>query len=90
MNDFLIIFGNDGNKSLSISNKWKVERPSIKIGDVVFISDGNVQRGNWPMGRITQVHPGRDGLIRTVTLKTHKGELKLPIQRLHQLEVQHK
>ena len=29
------------------------------------------------------------GLIRTATLKTCKGELKPPIQRLHQLEVHH-
>ena len=41
------------------------------------------------MGHVIQVHPRRDGLIRTVTLKTQKGELKRPIQRLHQLEVQH-
>ena len=40
------------------------------------------------MGRITQVHPGKDGLVRTVTLKTQKGELTRPVQRLHCLEME--
>ena len=73
---------------LSVRNKWQVEHPPVKIGDVVLISDDKVQRGKWPMGRITQVHPGKDGFVRTVTLKTQKGELKRPVQRLHRLEME--
>ena len=77
-------------QKLSIRNKWKVEQPSsIEIGDVVLISDDNVQRGKWPMGRIIKVHPGKDGLIRTATLQTQGGELRRPVQRLHRLEIQH-
>ena len=40
------------------------------------------------MGRIIQVHQGNDGLIRTATLQTQKGQLKRPVQRLHNLEVE--
>ena len=76
-------------QKLSIRNKWKVEQPSIEIGDVVLISDDNVQRGKWPMGRIIKVHPGSDGLIRTATLQTQRGELRHPVQRLRRLEIEH-
>ena len=40
------------------------------------------------MGRIIQVHQGNDGLIRTATLQMQKGQLKRPVQRLHNLEVE--
>ena len=76
-------------QKLSIRNKWKVEQPSLEIGDVVLISDDNVQRGKWPMGRIIKVHRGKDGLICTATLQIQKGELRNPVQRLHRLEIQH-
>ena len=38
------------------------------------------------MGRVDRLFPGRDGLIRTVTLKTQRGLLRRPVQRLHRLE----
>ena len=62
------------------------EQPALKIGDVVLISEDKVSRGKWPMGRVDRLLPGKDGLIRTVTLKTKKGLLRRPVQRLHRLE----
>ena len=38
------------------------------------------------MRRVDRLLPGKDGLIRTVTLKTKKGLLRRPVQRLHRLE----
>ena len=38
------------------------------------------------MGRVERLVPGKDGLVRTVTLKTQKGRLRRPVQRLHRLE----
>ena len=38
------------------------------------------------MGRVEKLFPGKDGLVRTVTLKTQKGALCRPVQRLHRLE----
>ena len=39
------------------------------------------------MGPVKRLVPGKDGLVRTVTLKTQKGRLRRPVQRLHRLEV---
>ena len=38
------------------------------------------------MGRVEKLFPGKDGLVRTVTLKTQKGALCRPVQKLHRLE----
>ena len=71
---------------LSVRYKWVCEQLAIKIGDVLLISEDNVSRGKWPMGRVERLVPGRDGPVRTVALKTQKGRLRRPVQRLHRLE----
>ena len=48
--------------------------------------DGETARGKWPMGRVDRLLPGKDGLIRTVTLKTPRRLLRKPVQRLYRLE----
>ncbi|CAB4006026.1 Tyrosine- phosphatase Lar [Paramuricea clavata] len=87
VNHFWKRWRNEYLHKLSVRHKWTNEEASIKIGDVVLISDDNVSRGRWPMGRVEQIHPGNDGLIRAVTLRTRKGTLRRPVQRLHRLEV---
>ena len=53
----------------------------------------NLDRGEgsnrlqWPMGIVHRVYPGRDGLVRTVEVKTANGLLTRPIQRIHDLEM---
>ena len=71
---------------LTVRQKRTNEAPPLQKGDVVLISEDNVKRNNWPMGMVTEVHEGADGLIRTVTLKTEKGKLNRSIQKLHLLE----
>ena len=71
---------------LSIRPKWNEEQPALSVGDVVLISEDNVSRGKWPMGGVEKLFPGKDGLVRTVELKTQKGNLCRLIQRLHRLE----
>jgi len=86
----LITSGNDGEEclhQLSIQPKWNEEQPALSVGDVVLISEDNVSRGKWQMGRVETLFPGKDGLVCTVELKTQKGNLCRAIQRLHQLKV---
>ena len=60
---------------------------NVKKGSVVLLREDNVPRMNWPLGIITDVFPGRDGIIRCVNVKTAKGVLCRPIQKLHDLEI---
>ena len=34
------------------------------------------------MGRVLEVHPGQDGLVRSITVKTDKTMLKRPINKV--------
>ena len=59
----------------------------IKSGDLVLYDDGASKRSNWPLGRVVETFPGRDGLIRSATIKTAKGETRRPVQKLVRLEI---
>ncbi|KAJ8914063.1 hypothetical protein NQ315_017584 [Exocentrus adspersus] len=60
---------------------WKVSP-----GDVVVVGSDNAKRINWPLGRITEVLPGKDDQTRLVRVQTTGGQLLRPIQRLYPLE----
>ena len=42
----------------------------MEIGDAVLVEDSKTTRNNWPLGSVTAVFPGEDGLVRTVQVKT--------------------
>ena len=70
------------------ANKFQ-KRGDLQIGSVVLIKEDNIPRLKWPVGIINELFHGKDGLIRSVNLKTSKGMLVRPIQRLYDLEVNH-
>lgn len=63
----------------------KVTRP-VDIGELVLIGSDNTKRLEWPIGRVVDVLPGKDGQIRLVKVETIKGCLLRPLQRLFPLE----
>jgi hypothetical protein len=71
---------------LNVMKKWVDIQKNVQVGDVVLIAEDNQPRREWLLGRVMDVHPGRDGLVRSVTLKTPKGMRRRPIQRLRMLE----
>ncbi|XP_046556878.1 uncharacterized protein LOC124266109 [Haliotis rubra] len=56
--------------TLQLRQKWFQSTVNLKVGDIVLIMNENVPRYVWPLARVTQVYPGRDGLVRTVEVKT--------------------
>ncbi|GFX49368.1 integrase catalytic domain-containing protein [Trichonephila clavipes] len=59
-----------------------------QIGEIVLIGNDNKKRLSWPIAKIIELIPGRDGEIRTVRLKTQHGTEIRPVQRIFPLEVQ--
>ncbi|XP_058827589.1 uncharacterized protein LOC131687515 [Topomyia yanbarensis] len=47
---------------------------SIEPGKIVVIKEDNLPPTQWPLGKIVAVHPGADGIVRVVTLKTASAE----------------
>lgn len=54
----------------------------MNIGDIVVIADENLPRRVWPKGRVTRLHPGRDGIVRVVDISTRGGTLRRPVRKV--------
>lgn len=53
--------------------KWFKETLNIKEGSLVIIRDKNTSPLRWPMARVVKIHPGKDGKVRALDIKTSKG-----------------
>ncbi|KFD45476.1 hypothetical protein M513_13649 [Trichuris suis] len=71
---------------LSARNAWTRESQSPSVGDIVLVAESGVPRIRWRLGRVIEIFPSRDGLIRTVRVRTANGDFNRPVQRLHLLE----
>lgn len=71
---------------LQVRTKWQSHNVNFKAGDLVLVETENSPRGVWPLALITEVKRGRDGLVRSVTLKTKDNHLVRPITKLVLLE----
>ncbi|XP_044184810.1 uncharacterized protein LOC122964955 [Acropora millepora] len=67
--------------------------PSIQTGDIVTVMDeGKSNRGMLRLGKVLDVHPGNDGLVRGATIEVasdngKRRRLRRPLQKLFPLEV---
>ena len=55
--------------TLQQRSKWLTPKENLKENDLVLVSDDNVPRGQWPLGIVTEVMPGADGLVRAAKVK---------------------
>lgn len=62
--------------------KWNTDRRNVRVDDVVLIADPNLVRGQWKLGRITEVYPGKDNRVRNVQVKTANGLLSRPVTKI--------
>ncbi|UYV76905.1 hypothetical protein LAZ67_14002349 [Cordylochernes scorpioides] len=70
-----------------IQKSENIDRRQLKVGDVVLIGQENLKRMLWPKGRIVNLIPGKDGIVRVAHVKTSTGTLIRALQRLHPLEI---
>ncbi|XP_044585962.1 uncharacterized protein LOC123266000 [Cotesia glomerata] len=70
-------------------SKWHHRRNQIKVGSVVLITTEDLPPTKWPLAKVIAVHPGEDGQIRVVTVKTVNTELIRPITKLCVLPLTH-
>ncbi|GAB0098916.1 uncharacterized protein DMENIID0001_147230 [Sergentomyia squamirostris] len=74
-------------QQLQHRNKWKREREPIRLGQLVLIMDDNLKPQQWPLARVMQLFPGKDGINRVVELKTKTGTKKRPIAKVTALPI---
>ena len=54
---------------LSRRSKWTHVVKDLKEDDVVLVLDPKLPRGQWPLGRIIETYPGRDGYTRVTKVQ---------------------
>lgn len=62
--------------------KWHQSRPNVEIGSMVLLRDDSRRPLEWPIGRIVAVYPGRDNVVRVVTVKTRSGTFNRAVTRI--------
>ncbi|CAI6367084.1 unnamed protein product [Macrosiphum euphorbiae] len=72
---------------LQVRSKWYHAQPNVTLGDLVLVQAPNLPPTLWKMGRVEAVHPGEDGVVRVVTLRTSDGTLKRPVVKLARLPI---
>ena len=68
--------------SLQPRRRWTDPERSLCVGDVVVLKGDDSPPAQWRLGRVSRVHPGPDGHVRVVTVRTAQGESLRPITRV--------
>ena len=55
---------------------------NLKVGDLVILMDEGRPPTFWSLGRVVNVYPGADGLIRNATVRISVGLKDRAIQKL--------
>ena len=57
------------------------------MGEVVLIVSPDTPRGQWPLGRVIEVHPGEDGRVRVAKIQVGRNVITRSVSKLCPLEV---
>jgi len=68
--------------SLAARPKWWKGTTSPEVGQLCLIRNEVTSPAKWPLARIIALHPGPDGRVRVVTVKTTTSELKRPLVKI--------
>ncbi|XP_075158086.1 uncharacterized protein LOC142231359 [Haematobia irritans] len=67
--------------------KWLNPQTNPELGDLVLICDERLPPGQWPLARITEVHPGTDGRVRVVSVISNGKTYKRPVSKIALLPI---
>ncbi|XP_076294567.1 uncharacterized protein LOC143215872 [Lasioglossum baleicum] len=70
------------------ASKWHTMSQPFRVGDLVLVRDERTPPANWPLARVTELHPGKDDVTRVVTVRTATSIQKRPITKLCRLPVE--
>lgn len=74
--------------SLQSRQKWTETQPNIQVGRLVLLAEDNIPVSQWLLGRIIEIHPGKDGIVRVVTVKTANNTFKRSIVKIAPLPIE--
>ncbi|KMQ86939.1 bel12-ag transposon polyprotein [Lasius niger] len=62
--------------------KWWATPGNLKDGQLCLVKTETTPPCRWPLARIIRLHPGEDGHIRVVDVRTSGGELTRPVVKI--------
>ncbi len=68
--------------SVAHRTKWLHPSRQLKPGDLVFVKDEALGVQDWPIARVTHVHPGDDGINRVVDIVCRGRTYRRPVVKL--------
>ncbi|CAI6349887.1 unnamed protein product [Macrosiphum euphorbiae] len=68
--------------TLQERGKWTRDQPNIEVGQMVTIRDSLAPPLEWRLGRVLEVLPGADGVVRVVRVLTSRGIVTRPAAKL--------
>ena len=71
---------------LTNQQKWAKTVENLTLNDLVIIKTKDTPRSHRPLGRILDVYPGDDGIVRSVKIRTPTGEIIRPSRSVCVLE----
>ncbi|XP_032690611.1 uncharacterized protein LOC116853593 [Odontomachus brunneus] len=73
--------------NLQQRTKWKFPQENVKVNDLVVIRERDILPWKWKLGRVIELHAGKDGLVRVASMRTMNGVVKRAINKLCKLPV---
>ena len=73
--------------ALNSRPKWTSDFRDLKVGDVVIVVQPDTPRGHWPLGRIVEAYPGRDGHTRVAKVACGVKTVVRSVTKLIPLEI---
>ncbi|XP_065081373.1 uncharacterized protein LOC135703945 [Ochlerotatus camptorhynchus] len=68
--------------TLQSRNKWTRQRNNLNVGTMVLLKEDNIPPLKWKLGRVMETHPGPDGNVRVVTVRTKDGSYRRAISKI--------
>ena len=72
--------------SLTKRTCWNQNITNYKVDELVVLKEDDLKRVKWPLARIVKVLPAKDGVVRTVEVRTKDGVYVRPVTKLLKLE----
>ncbi|XP_015118405.1 uncharacterized protein LOC107042049 [Diachasma alloeum] len=69
-------------------DKWHRSIPNLQVGALVLIVDKRFPPTKWPMGKVIQLHLGKNGHCRVVSVRTQSSTFTRPATKICPLPVE--
>jgi len=82
---FWLYWSSDYLQSIQQRQHWQRTFPNLQPGDLILLREDNTTPLHWPTAVIKETHPGKNGIVGVVTVRTPKGDFEHPIVKIFSL-----